>query len=418
MLAALFASAVRAHDFSQSESAIEIDGAIVRVRIGVNLLEMPGVDANGDQRVSYDELDESIERVFAAIKEHLTLRAPETAGTDRGGRVTRSSTITSCGWTSWKRSGRASVASRSRRASTGSSAEPTSISSRRGRAASSIALSSMPRARRRLSRTLASRPDDCSMVVIAALACSRSVCTGSGSDREGGEHRMSPVGSAFSGFEPAGSQLPAESCVGSAIGGAPAAMPSREARHHVDAPGVGPRRLWKKVKRCLKKLSDGLSSMDQLINLALAVAELREESRACARPVVADDASAARHLPDSLIGLPSTLNPASSGSSNAEQHLPRLDLRILQRLRDRSNPAARHRRLFSRSTSASTVKRRERALELGLQLRSVAHAIGVGAESRIVRRGARRPTASHSCFHRRGFAAAIISMPSLARSVS
>ena len=67
---------VRAHDFSQSESTVEFDGATVRVRLGVNLLELPGVDANGDQRVSYEELDRSIERVFAAIKEHFTLRAP------------------------------------------------------------------------------------------------------------------------------------------------------------------------------------------------------------------------------------------------------------------------------------------------------------------------------------------------------
>src|SRR5262245_2334401 len=75
-VAAAVPALVSAHDFSQSESAIEIDGATVRVRLGVNLLELPGVDANGDQRVSYEELDRSIERVFAAIREHFTLRAP------------------------------------------------------------------------------------------------------------------------------------------------------------------------------------------------------------------------------------------------------------------------------------------------------------------------------------------------------
>jgi hypothetical protein len=65
-----------AHDFSQSESALEIGGRTVRARIRVNLLEIAGVDANLDGRVSYEELDRAIERVFAALKEHYLLRAP------------------------------------------------------------------------------------------------------------------------------------------------------------------------------------------------------------------------------------------------------------------------------------------------------------------------------------------------------
>ncbi len=70
-------ASLRAHEFSTSESSIEIDGPIVRVRLRVNALELPGTDVNGDQRVAYDELDKNIERVFDAIKTHYTLRAPD-----------------------------------------------------------------------------------------------------------------------------------------------------------------------------------------------------------------------------------------------------------------------------------------------------------------------------------------------------
>lgn len=77
--AALLAFGAEAHDFSQSESTIEFDGATVRLRVSLNLLELKDVDANGDQRVSYEELDRAIERVFAALKEHYTLGAPQPA---------------------------------------------------------------------------------------------------------------------------------------------------------------------------------------------------------------------------------------------------------------------------------------------------------------------------------------------------
>ena len=78
--AALVAIGAEAHEFSQSESTIEFDGrSTIHLRFSLNLLELKGVDASGDQRVSYDELDRSIERVFTAIKEHYTLGAPEPA---------------------------------------------------------------------------------------------------------------------------------------------------------------------------------------------------------------------------------------------------------------------------------------------------------------------------------------------------
>jgi hypothetical protein len=65
----------RAHDLSQSESRIEIDGATVRVRLTINLLELSDVDVDRDERVSYDELDRAIDRVFDQIKRHFQLRA-------------------------------------------------------------------------------------------------------------------------------------------------------------------------------------------------------------------------------------------------------------------------------------------------------------------------------------------------------
>lgn len=56
---------------------LSIDGSTVNVRLSLNLLELPYVDANGNAVVSYDELDAAIDRVFAAVKEHYVLGAPE-----------------------------------------------------------------------------------------------------------------------------------------------------------------------------------------------------------------------------------------------------------------------------------------------------------------------------------------------------
>ena len=65
-----------AHDLSRSESVLVIDGATVRAQFSINLLEFNGVDANGDGRVSYDELDARVEHVFTLIKQHFLLTAP------------------------------------------------------------------------------------------------------------------------------------------------------------------------------------------------------------------------------------------------------------------------------------------------------------------------------------------------------
>ena len=67
---------IHAHEFSQTESTIEVDGTAVRARIGINLLEIDGVDTNGDMQVTYEELDRAIERIFETIKQHYTLGAP------------------------------------------------------------------------------------------------------------------------------------------------------------------------------------------------------------------------------------------------------------------------------------------------------------------------------------------------------
>ncbi len=69
-------SYVSAHELSRSESKLSITGATVHVQFAINLLEFRGVDANGDDRVSYDELDARIEDVFGAIKQHYVLATP------------------------------------------------------------------------------------------------------------------------------------------------------------------------------------------------------------------------------------------------------------------------------------------------------------------------------------------------------
>jgi hypothetical protein len=68
-------SLVSAHDLSRSESRLEIHGREVRVLFTIDLLELSDVDRNRDGRVSYDELDASIERIFAAVKENYQVRA-------------------------------------------------------------------------------------------------------------------------------------------------------------------------------------------------------------------------------------------------------------------------------------------------------------------------------------------------------
>jgi hypothetical protein len=56
-----------------------VDGADVRVSLTLNLLDLhtgPVVDADGDEVVTYDEIDERIEAVYQAVRNHYHVRAP------------------------------------------------------------------------------------------------------------------------------------------------------------------------------------------------------------------------------------------------------------------------------------------------------------------------------------------------------
>jgi hydrogenase/urease accessory protein HupE len=62
---------------SRSESRIDINGREVRVEFKLNLLELGYVDKRGTGFISYDELDDSIVRIYSDVKQHYVLRAPE-----------------------------------------------------------------------------------------------------------------------------------------------------------------------------------------------------------------------------------------------------------------------------------------------------------------------------------------------------
>lgn len=72
---------VLAHPLSHSLSRLELDGRDVRVTLTVDLLELGGVDRDGNQLVSYDELDVTIESVYARLRQHYDVRAQGAAAT-------------------------------------------------------------------------------------------------------------------------------------------------------------------------------------------------------------------------------------------------------------------------------------------------------------------------------------------------
>src|SRR5580700_10964028 len=72
-LCSTLAGTCTAHDFSRSESRVEIHGREVRVALSLNLLELSGVDTNADGVISYDELDRAIDGIYAQIKLHYVL---------------------------------------------------------------------------------------------------------------------------------------------------------------------------------------------------------------------------------------------------------------------------------------------------------------------------------------------------------
>lgn len=69
-------SRVRGHELSRSLSRIEVTGREVRVILTLDLLDLQGVSGLGPSRVSYEQLDASIEQVFGLVKQHFHVRAP------------------------------------------------------------------------------------------------------------------------------------------------------------------------------------------------------------------------------------------------------------------------------------------------------------------------------------------------------
>jgi hypothetical protein len=77
--AAWLPAAAAAHPFSQSSSILVVSGRDVRVTLTLDLLDlhsMPDLDRNRDNRISYVELDDAIERIFEAVRRHYVVRAP------------------------------------------------------------------------------------------------------------------------------------------------------------------------------------------------------------------------------------------------------------------------------------------------------------------------------------------------------
>lgn len=71
-----------AHDISRSESTLEVQGRQVDATLTLNLLDfhkLPDIDRNHDGVVSYDELDEAIEPLYAAVRQHYIVRAADVA---------------------------------------------------------------------------------------------------------------------------------------------------------------------------------------------------------------------------------------------------------------------------------------------------------------------------------------------------
>jgi hypothetical protein len=66
-----------AHDLARSESRLDVQGRDIGCSLTVDLLEFPAVDVDGNGKISYEELDRSIASVFARVKEHFVLRAPD-----------------------------------------------------------------------------------------------------------------------------------------------------------------------------------------------------------------------------------------------------------------------------------------------------------------------------------------------------
>ena len=72
------ARSAQAHPFSQSTSVIVVNGRDVRATLTFDLLDfhqLPEIDRNRDNRISYAELDDAIEVIYQAVAQHYTVRS-------------------------------------------------------------------------------------------------------------------------------------------------------------------------------------------------------------------------------------------------------------------------------------------------------------------------------------------------------
>ena len=54
---------------------VTVRGPDVHARLALDLIELGGVDGNMDGAVSYSELDEQVDRVYALVKQHFVITA-------------------------------------------------------------------------------------------------------------------------------------------------------------------------------------------------------------------------------------------------------------------------------------------------------------------------------------------------------
>lgn len=80
LVAACLPRAAWAHPFSQSSSILVANGRDIRAVLTVDLISihsMPDLDRNRDNRISYGELDDAIERIYDAVGRHFVVRGPD-----------------------------------------------------------------------------------------------------------------------------------------------------------------------------------------------------------------------------------------------------------------------------------------------------------------------------------------------------
>jgi len=72
-LLSLLCGTAQGHDLYRSESKLEIHGRQITATFTLNLLDFPGVDRDGDKRVTRAEFDPEAEPIYKALDEHYSL---------------------------------------------------------------------------------------------------------------------------------------------------------------------------------------------------------------------------------------------------------------------------------------------------------------------------------------------------------